>query len=65
MVLLLAILLSCSRLRNTPNIKILTEKDFIITQVMKDTTTAWEFHNQEDLQYSLIGGYHAISDKRF
>jgi len=52
--------------KHLPNIKILTEKDFIITQVMKDTTTAWEFHNQEeDLQYSLIGGYHAISDKTF
>ena len=52
--------------KHIPNIKILTEKDFNITSVTKQTNTPWGFHRQEeDLQYSIIGGYHAISDKTF
>ena len=52
--------------KHIPNIKILTEKDFNVTSVTKQTNTPWGFHTQEeDLQYSIIGGYHAISDKTF
>jgi alginate O-acetyltransferase complex protein AlgJ len=49
-----------------PSIKILTNKDFTITTTIKETNTSWGFHStEEDLQYSLIGGYKGNSDKSY
>jgi hypothetical protein len=46
--------------------RILTEADFTITPMIRETRTSSGFYTQEeDLQYILKDGYHAFSDKSF
>ena len=52
--------------KHLPNIKILTEDDFTIKPVTRQTNVSGGlFATEQDLQYSLIGGYHGVSDKSF
>ena len=49
-----------------PELRVLTEEDFIITPEIKVTDSFWGFYTEEeDLKYSLNGGYKAYSDKTF
>jgi hypothetical protein len=52
--------------QHLPDLKILTEEDFTITPIIRETKTPWGFYAQEeDLQYTLKGGNHAYSDMTF
>jgi alginate O-acetyltransferase complex protein AlgJ len=49
-----------------PGLKILTEENFTITPVMKITSLPWGFTTrEEDTQYDIKGGFHAVSDLSF
>ena len=52
--------------KHLPDLKILSESDFTIEPIIKETSTTWGFHTaEEDLQYSLNGGYKGVSDLTF
>lgn len=49
-----------------PEIKILTNDDFVVSTITRDTKTSFGFYaSEEDKKYELIGGHHSISDPTF
>lgn len=52
--------------RHVPNLRVLQESDFTIRPIIRTTRMDGGFDTrEEDLEYSLIGGYHAAADPAF